>query len=193
MVPKAIRLSGIRRCGSHPTDAADSRPACCAMTSAWPGKPARTATVHGTGSAAATRSAPLTPRIIPTREPNQIAATRRMSLGQPDVSPLLEGPFRSASDERLSRSDVEAEVKHVALAHETFLALEPKLAGIAGTRLALAGDEIVVGDGLGADAFGNPVLACIFLTRRQRTGRSARGRGRNPREPFRRHVTGSGR
>ena len=47
--------------------------------------------------------------------------------------------------------DVEAEVDHVAVLDHVLLALGAQLAGLLGPLLALAGDEVVVGDDLGAD------------------------------------------
>ena len=40
---------------------------------------------------------------------------------------------------------------HVAVRDDVLLAFEPELAGFARARLALVGDVVVVGDGLGAD------------------------------------------
>src|SRR5258708_33839228 len=48
-------------------------------------------------------------------------------------------------------SDVEAEVEDVAVLDGVVLALEPQPAGIPGTRLAVQGDVVVVGDGFGPD------------------------------------------
>src|SRR5260370_24417545 len=48
-------------------------------------------------------------------------------------------------------SDVEAEVKNVAILDEVFLALGPHLAGLLGGLFAAAGYEILVGNGLGPD------------------------------------------
>src|SRR6185437_11713869 len=45
----------------------------------------------------------------------------------------------------------EAEMHDVAIAHDIILAFEPELAGLARPGLALAGDVILIGDGLGAD------------------------------------------
>ena len=48
-------------------------------------------------------------------------------------------------------SDVEQEVHHVAVMHDVFLAFSAHLPGFLGTGFALVGDEVFVGDGLGAD------------------------------------------
>src|SRR6266481_5100946 len=48
-------------------------------------------------------------------------------------------------------SDVEAEVKNVAVLDQVFFALGPHLAGLLGGLFAAAGYEILVGDGLGPD------------------------------------------
>ena len=45
----------------------------------------------------------------------------------------------------------EAEMQHVAVLHHIFLAFQAELAGLARARLALVGDIVVIGDGLGAD------------------------------------------
>jgi hypothetical protein len=47
--------------------------------------------------------------------------------------------------------DVEQEVQHVAVLDDVFLAFGAHLAGFLGAGLALVGDEVVEGDGLGAD------------------------------------------
>ena len=48
-------------------------------------------------------------------------------------------------------SDVEQEVHHVAILDDIFLAFGAHLARVLGALLALEGDEVVEGDGLGAD------------------------------------------
>src|SRR5688572_24110861 len=48
-------------------------------------------------------------------------------------------------------SDVEAEQHHVAVLGDIVLALGAELALVARARFAAAGEEIVIGDGLGAD------------------------------------------
>src|SRR3569623_1835243 len=47
--------------------------------------------------------------------------------------------------------DVEAEVHHVAVLHDVVLAFQTPLAGFLGFLLAAAGDEVGIGDDLGAD------------------------------------------
>src|SRR3954467_2647544 len=47
--------------------------------------------------------------------------------------------------------DVEAELHHVAVAHDVVLALDPRLAGGAGGGHGAGGDEVVVADDLGLD------------------------------------------
>src|SRR5208337_1901633 len=42
-------------------------------------------------------------------------------------------------------------MQHVAVGDDIFLAFEPEFARLASARLAVAGDIIVIGDGLGAD------------------------------------------
>src|SRR6187402_2170902 len=49
------------------------------------------------------------------------------------------------------RSDVEAEVQHVAFLHQVFLAFQPQAAGFLGALLALELDEVVEGDRFGTD------------------------------------------
>src|SRR3546814_1029903 len=63
-------------------------------------------------------------------------------------------PRRSAAlpaDFGATRSDVEAEVQHVAFLDPVFLAFQAQAAGVAGAGLALVLDEFVVADGFGAD------------------------------------------
>src|SRR3546814_2574797 len=60
--------------------------------------------------------------------------------------------FRSnVSPEGRFQSHVEAEVEDVAVLDDVLLALRPHLAGFLGAVLAAAADEVLVGDGLGAD------------------------------------------
>src|SRR5690606_39977280 len=56
--------------------------------------------------------------------------------------------FRAAAPRR---SDVEAEMQDVAFLHPVFLALQPQPAGLARAGFAAVADEVVVGNGLGAD------------------------------------------
>src|SRR6476661_4197926 len=51
----------------------------------------------------------------------------------------------------LAGSQIEAEMHDVAVLDDVFRTFEPHLAGILGALLAAAGDEILIGDGLGAD------------------------------------------
>jgi hypothetical protein len=51
----------------------------------------------------------------------------------------------------LRSSDVEQEVQHVAILDHVFLAFGAHLAGFLGAGFALVLDEVVKGDGLGAD------------------------------------------
>src|SRR3546814_9098304 len=57
-----------------------------------------------------------------------------------------------AAEGRFLRSHVEAKVKDIAVLDDVVLALGAHLAGLLGAGLAAAADEVVVGDGLGADA-----------------------------------------
>ena len=72
-----------------------------------------------------------------------LRAERRRNLagfhGQPQHCRRVRGP------------DVEQEIQHVAVLDDVFLAFDAHLAGFLGAGFALAGDEVVVGDGLGAD------------------------------------------
>src|SRR3546814_13028301 len=56
-----------------------------------------------------------------------------------------------AAEGRFLRSHVEAKVKDIAVLDDVVLALGAHLAGLLGAGLAAAADEVVVGDGLGAD------------------------------------------
>src|ERR1700689_5509071 len=66
--------------------------------------------------------------------------------------------------------DIEAEMHHVALAHDVLLALEPQSPRLFGAVFALVCDEIVVADDLGAN---EPVLEVgMDDARRLRRGRA---------------------
>src|SRR5262245_26750709 len=54
----------------------------------------------------------------------------------------------SASQTRLR---IEAEVHHVAFAHDIIPAFQPHLARFLGPEFAIVSDEVLIGDGLGAD------------------------------------------
>ena len=58
---------------------------------------------------------------------------------------------REREGTRPDPSDVEAEQHHVAVLDDIVLAFGAQLAGVAGARFAAELDEVVVGDGLGAD------------------------------------------
>ncbi len=47
--------------------------------------------------------------------------------------------------------DVEAELQHVAVLDDVFLALDPELAGLAGLGFGAQGNQVLEGDGLGGD------------------------------------------
>src|SRR4051812_29978182 len=63
------------------------------------------------------------------------------------------GPLkaRRARGRRLISLDVEPEVHHVAVLDDVVLALSPHLAGFLGAAFAAQLDEVVEGDGFGAD------------------------------------------
>src|ERR1041385_2003363 len=92
---------------------------------------------------------------------------RRLSSGRPASQPC-----------RWRRSGSEAEMHDVAVGDDVILAFEPEFAGLAGACLAVAGDVVVVGDGLGADEtlleIGVDDAGCL---RRARAARHGPGTG----------------
>src|SRR6218665_1304868 len=91
-----------------------------------------------------------------------VHAPRHAANWRPDRTITLHG-YRSASRHHAvrssaprsqaadDRSDVEEEVEHVAVLDPVVLAFGAHLARVPGALLALAGNEVVEGNGLGAD------------------------------------------
>src|SRR6187397_1346289 len=77
-----------------------------------------------------------------------------------------------------SRSGVEAKMHHVAVGDDILLAFQPELAGVAGAGLAAVFDEVIVGDGLGAD---EAALEVAVDHARRRRPLGALGDGPGPR------------
>src|SRR5690606_7961278 len=82
--------------------------------------------------------------------PGVRAARTEGVLSRPTVWPTL---ARSRAVRGLARPGlhVEAEMHHVAVAHDVVLAFQPHFSLLLRARLAAVGDEVLVGDRLGTD------------------------------------------
>src|SRR5690606_6196949 len=86
-------------------------------------------------------------------------------------APPAAGPPRTAAWRGPRASDVEPEVQYVALLDPVFLALQAQAPGLARAGLAAVADEVLVGDGLGADE----ALLEVGVDHRGRLGRGGAG------------------
>src|SRR6185436_8700210 len=78
--------------------------------------------------------------------PPRISPPKPANISNVDIGRILACP-----PTLIQWLDVEPEVHHIAFLDDVFLALEAQLAGVAGTRLALEPEIVVVRDDLGAD------------------------------------------
>src|SRR5690606_14505766 len=80
---------------------------------------------------------------------NARSGNRHSAIPHPKTTKPRQGGVLSMR--YLQRSNVEAEVHHVAVLDDVVLAFQAPFAGFLGAGFALVGDEVVIGDHFGAD------------------------------------------